>query len=136
MYHYTDSGLKNIYLINGFVKHETPYGPGVSIDDMDGLHKAIGKWLTTVPKPLTGAELRFLRHELDLSQKKLGLMMGKTEQAIGRWERGGAKPIDPAADRLVRIFYIEHVEGNGKFTDGQLVKIDAVADETNERPKI
>lgn len=113
MYHYKDSGLDNIYLVNGFEKHETAYGAGVAIDDIDGLHKAIGKWLATVPKPITGAELRFLRHELDLSQKKLGLMMGKSEQAIGRWERGSAKAIDPAADRLIRIFYVEHVEGNG-----------------------
>lgn len=113
MYHYKDSGLDNIYLVNGFEKHETAYGAGVAIDDIDGLHKAIGKWLATVPKLITGAELRFLRHELDLSQKKLGLMMGKSEQAIGRWERGSAKAIDPAADRLIRIFYVEHVEGNG-----------------------
>lgn len=112
MYHYTDSGLDNIYLVNGFTKRETPYGVGVSIEDIDGLHRTIGKWVATFPKAITGAELRFLRHELDLSQKKLGLMMGKSEQAIGRWERASSKPIDPAADRLIRIFYVEHVDGN------------------------
>lgn len=126
MYHYTDSGLDNIYLVNGFVEHKTAYGVGVAIEDLDGLHRAIGKWLATVPKAITGAELRFLRHELDLSQKKLGLMMGKSEQAIGRWERAKSKPIDPAADRLIRIFYVEHVDGNGTIRDliDQLCKAD------------
>lgn len=112
MYHYTDSGLDNIYLVNGFTPRETPYGLAVAIEDIDGLHRAIGKWLAEFPKPITGAELRFLRHELDLSQKMLGLMMGKSEQAIGRWERSATKAIDPVADRFIRIIYIARVEGN------------------------
>lgn len=117
MYHYTDSGLDNVHLVNGYYERDTPYGRAISIEDMDGLHKTIGRWLVNIAKPLNGAELRFLRHELDLSQKKLGQMMGKSEQAIGRWERASTKAIDPIADRLIRIIYSEWVDGNGPVKD-------------------
>jgi putative transcriptional regulator len=59
MYHYTDSGLDNIYLVNGFNKSETAYGEAVAIDDIDGLHNAIGRWLINDATPITGAKLRF-----------------------------------------------------------------------------
>jgi DNA-binding transcriptional regulator YiaG len=63
--------VDNVVLESGYQEIETPYGRGVSIDNLDALNSAIGKWLLTVPKLLTGAELRFLRHELDMSQGRL-----------------------------------------------------------------
>jgi putative transcriptional regulator len=42
-YHYTECGLDNIYLLNGFDPVETPRGKGVTIRNIDGLHRAIGK---------------------------------------------------------------------------------------------
>jgi DNA-binding transcriptional regulator YiaG len=110
MYHYTDSGLDNIILENGYRLHKTPYGAGVAIEDIDGLHKVIGRWLVELPKPLNGAEFRFLRHELDLSQKKLARMMGKTELTVGRWERARNKPVDPIADRFIRMLYSDYIK--------------------------
>lgn len=109
MYHYTDSGLDNIYLVNGYSVERTPYGEAISIDDLDGLHKVIGRWLVELPKPLVGSEFRFLRHELDLSQKKLAQIMGKTELSVGRWERSASKPVEPLADRFIRLLYVECV---------------------------
>jgi len=41
MLHYTDGGLKNVWLQNGFEIRKTPYGKGVAIHDIDGLTKAI-----------------------------------------------------------------------------------------------
>lgn len=109
MYHYTDSGLENIYLVNGYSVKDTPYGEAVAIEDIDGLHKVIGRWLVELPKPLNGAEFRFLRHELDLSQKKLGQIMGKTELSVGRWERATKKSVESIADRFIRILYTQCV---------------------------
>jgi len=71
LYHYTESGLDNIYLEGGVSFHKTVYGKGVSIADTEGLHKAIGRWLIQLPKPLNGAELRFLRLEMETTQKDL-----------------------------------------------------------------
>jgi hypothetical protein len=36
MYHYTESGLDNVWLANGYTVIETPYGKGVSVRDADG----------------------------------------------------------------------------------------------------
>ena len=39
VYHYTESGLNNVFLENGVSIHEAVYGKGVSIMDTDGLHR-------------------------------------------------------------------------------------------------
>jgi putative transcriptional regulator len=56
MYHYLECGLPKIWLENGYQLHETPYGESLAIDDLAGLHRAIGRSLARKPK-LTGAEL-------------------------------------------------------------------------------
>ena len=91
MYHYIDSGLDNVVLESGYREIDTPYGRGVSIDNLDALHLAIGKWLLNVPK-LNGAEFRFLRHELDMSQGRLARLLGEKEQNIGRLGAGARPP--------------------------------------------
>src|SRR5438552_14429386 len=100
MYHYTESGLQNIWLKDSFRAVKTPYGKGVAIEDVAGLHKAIGRAITQRPK-LTGAELRFLRKELGLSQRALGELIGTSEQNISLWERRGHIP--KVSDRLIKL---------------------------------
>jgi len=112
-YQYTESGLDNVYLENGFTIHETKYGEGVSIQDTAGLHRVIGLWLVELPKPLNGAELRFLRIEMDLSQKHLATIIGSTEQTVRRWEKARNRPIQGTADRMMRALYTEYVGGDG-----------------------
>ena len=67
-YHYTECGLDDVYLLNGFQFHETPYGPGVSIHDVDGLHRAIVLSLCESQRSLTGNEVRFIRKQLEQTQ--------------------------------------------------------------------
>lgn len=112
-YHYTDSGLDNIWLENGYTVHETAYGKGISIQDTNGLHEAIGKWLIEIPKPLNGAELRFIRLEMELTQRDLGGILGVDEQAVRRWEKARAKTMSGPADRLLRVLYEDYLEGDG-----------------------
>jgi putative transcriptional regulator len=111
-YHYTESGLDNIYLENGFTEHKTAYGDGVSIHNTAGLHKAIGKWLVARPIPLNGAELRFLRIEMELTQRDLAGIIGATEQTLRLWEKTRDKFIPGTADRLVRALYFEFAGGD------------------------
>jgi DNA-binding transcriptional regulator YiaG len=115
MYHYTDGGLRHVWLVNGYRRHRTAYGPGVSIDALKALHRAIGLWIVQKPKPLTGAELRFLRQELDLSQKRLAEIVGETAPTVALWERRGRIP--KLADRTLRALYRETVEGNARLRD-------------------
>lgn len=110
-YHYTECGLDNVYLMNGFEVTETPYGPGVIFHDVDGLHLAIGLQLADQSAPLTGAEVRFLRHELDLSQKVLAGLLGVDEQTVARWEKNKATIPGPA-QRLLAAFYREQANGD------------------------
>ena len=111
-HHYIESGLDNIWLESGFTRHSTAYGDGVSIHDSQALHRAIGTRLTGLPIALNGAELRFLRLEMDFSQKALGSLLGVDEQAIRRWEKARSRPISGPADRLLRALYVEWVDGD------------------------
>lgn len=116
-YHYTDSGLDNVWLENGYTIHQTPYGEGISIQDTEGLHKAIGAWVIDQPKPINGAELRFLRMEMELTQRDLAGILGADEQAVRRWEKARTKSVNGPADRLLRALYSEYVTGDGSLRD-------------------
>lgn len=114
MYKYTESGLRNVRLTNGYKWISTPYGKAISIADIEGLHREIGRALTK-KQNLSGADLRFLRKELGWSQKMLGRFLGTSEQNISLWERRGR--ITKAADFLARLLYLEHVNGNIKISE-------------------
>jgi putative transcriptional regulator len=108
MHRYVESGLDNIYLENGYRIHRTPYGAGISIQNTEGLNRAIGRWLVSLPKPLTGAELRFLRLEMEATQKDLASVLGTTEQTLRLWEKHRKKAMPGPADRLLRALYLEY----------------------------
>ena len=103
-YQYRHCGLNNVYLLNGYTIRQTRHGETVSIHDIDGLHRAIAKFLIRERKTLSGPEARFLRHELGYSQKVLAGLLGKNIQTIARWEKGESR-IDGPADRLLRLMY-------------------------------
>jgi DNA-binding transcriptional regulator YiaG len=111
MYHYTDGGLKNVWLVNGYKIHKTPYGEGVSIEDLDGLSAAICLALAKKRSPLSGAELRYVRSAgMKQSQAGLAKLLGNNEQAVARWEKSGKIP--RWADKLVRLLYLAHADGD------------------------
>ena len=97
-YHYTESGLDHIWLEDGFTLENHPnYGELVSIWNARGLHLAIGRWLIGQPRRLTGAEFRFLRTEMDLSQRLLGQLLGVTDRRSpsGKRPASGRSPTGP-----------------------------------------
>ena len=111
MYHYTDGGLKNVWLVNGYTVRETPYGEAVSIHDLDGLTRAICLALTEKAGVLSGREFRYIRQGgMSLSQPALGKMLGADGQSVARWEKTGRVP--KWADKLVRLMYVAHANGN------------------------
>ncbi|HEU0230155.1 MAG TPA: hypothetical protein VFR20_06260 [Burkholderiaceae bacterium] len=110
MYHFTDGGLRNVWLVNGYKTSETPYGSAVSIQDVKGLTRAICKVLVRKKSHLTGAEFRYLRLALLMSQSGLGRTLGRTEQAIASWEKTGHIP--KFADTMMRFIYARHENGD------------------------
>ncbi len=123
MYHYTECGLNNVWLTNGFNRINVDGETAVSISDADQLHEAIGRALANKPY-LTGAELRFLRKEIGLSQKRLADLLGTTEQTVSLWERRGRIP--KGYDRLVRLLFLEKLDGNIKIQEiiNRLIELD------------
>lgn len=113
MYRYVDGGLRNVWLKNGYVEKDTPYGKAVSFHDLEGLTKAICLALSSKPGKLTGAEFRYLRCGLLLSQKSLGKLLGCTEQAIAKWEKTGKVP--KTSDLVVRMLYKKAHDGNERI---------------------
>ena len=111
MHHYTDGGLRNVWLANGYQIKKTPYGEAVAIHDGDGLTEAICIALTRKTGILTGVEFRYIRSAgMLLSQPALGKLLGIDGQSIARWEKSGRVP--RWADKLVRLFYGAHAHGN------------------------
>ncbi len=123
MYHYTECGLNNVWLTNGFNRCNVDGEIAVAISDADRLHEVIGRALASKPY-LTGAELRFLRKEIGLSQKRLADLLGSTEQTVSLWERRGHIP--KGYDRLVRLLFLEKLDGNIKIQEiiNRLIELD------------
>lgn len=112
LYQYTQCGLDYIYLEGGWTKHSTPYGEGVSIEDVDQLHRAIARVVVASPQALRGQELRFLRSLLDLSQAGVASVLGTTRGCVARWEGEPETALPPASDRTLRLFYAQKEGGN------------------------
>ena len=110
MYHYTDGGLRNVWLANGYERLETPYSKALIIQDLPGLTRAICKALIRKNSKLTGAEFRYLRQAMLMSQASLGRTLGRTDQAIAGWEKNSKVP--KFADQMLRVVYAAHADGN------------------------
>jgi DNA-binding transcriptional regulator YiaG len=111
MYHYTDGGLRNVWLANGYEIKKTPFGEGVSFHNLDGLTTSICIALTKKAGVVTGSEFRYIRSAgMLLSQTALGKLMGIDGQSVARWEKTGKVP--KWADKLVRLLYLAQAQGN------------------------
>jgi DNA-binding transcriptional regulator YiaG len=101
MYHYTESGLDNVWLVNGYTVRKTAYGKAVAVIGADSLHAFLVNRLLKKAGRLTGKEVRFLRSFLGFSQANLGTALGVTDQAVSLWERTGRVP--KSGDALLRV---------------------------------
>ena len=81
--------------------------------------------------------LRELRLERNLSQAKLGKMLGVNQTAIGKYERGDAEPNIKMLFQLSQIFEvsIDYLLGNSDDFGIVNVKADKVGSFLNEREK-
>ena len=110
-YHYKECGLDYIYLAGGFI---TSMVPGAGDRRM----------LIEDKKNLSGREIRFLRHEMLMSQATLAKLLEVSEQAIHRWEKGKTGQVPKPAEALIRLLYREHIQAGG----GIRKKLEKLAD--------
>ena len=115
-YHYVECGLPNVWLANGYEKVPSPYGEGVSIRDIKGLHRCLARALCDKPEGLTGAEFRFLRRELDFSQTMMGELVGVGARQIRNIELG-EKLVGEPYNRLIRHMYMARIDPKNSYIE-------------------
>ena len=86
---------------------------------------------------MTIYRLKELRHEYNLSQAKLGKMLGVNQTAIGKYDHGDAEPNIKMLFQLSQIFEvsIDYLLGNSDDFGIVNVKTDKVGSFLNEREK-
>jgi putative transcriptional regulator len=107
-YRYRASGLDYVFLLNGVTVQDTPYGAMVTIDNVHALHRAIGLRIVESAAPIVGAEFRFLRKHMGLSQRELASLMRTSDQTVANYEKRRTEP--GPADAFMRIAYLLHIE--------------------------
>ena len=109
-YHYTECGLDYIFLKNGYTMHETPYGEGVSFDDIEKMNEGIAKVIILNKPVLEGQDLKFLRTVINLTQTTLAELIGITRGGIAKAEAKRSENLTPQMDKLVRIFALKYID--------------------------
>lgn len=131
MYQYQACGLDNVWLENGYVEKQTPYGKAVSVANADQLHELLAMRVAGKSGHLSGKEFRFLRNSMCLSQRALGEMLGVSEQTVSLWEREESA-IPVAQETVVRMLALEKIKGNGKI--GEIIeRVNTVERLVNQR---
>lgn len=132
-YQYVESGLNNVFIsgINPMIDDEGD--EVVTIHAINVLHAEIARGIIESDGGINGAELRFLRTEMGLTQSGLGTLLSVDGQTVGRYERGDT-PIDPTAETLLRRLAGERlVDAFDKSIEelASLVNADDTHDEIN-----
>lgn len=107
-YHYTESGLDNVYLYNVSLVKDVNDEKVIYIPKVNKLHKVIAKGIIGKKGLINDKEIKFLRTEMGLKQSEFSELLGKEAQACGRWERNEAK-IDKTVDTLIRFLVAEYL---------------------------
>ncbi len=105
MFHYKDCGLSSVWLINGYTQEKMNNKCIFRINDKSGLYRLIAKTLINRRGALTGQEMCFIRHEMNLLRQELGKKMGVSTSVIGQWEQS-CHPLPRQADIELRTVYV------------------------------
>lgn len=101
------TGLPNLFLAGGYEHRETSEGRVLVVQDIPGLYAAIGEAIAK-KRDLSGAEVRFLRKRLELSQGELADFLCVSEQTVSLWERGKGE-VPSSQSLLLRVLYLERM---------------------------
>lgn len=108
-YHYTECGLGNVFLKNGFRFFVVDGKREVHIEDKAGLHRAIGKRICD-ERFINGDEFKFLRSELGMTRERLGKVVGVSETMVYLWEKNSAIPRQAVA--AIKALYLDYIQAH------------------------
>ena len=100
-YRYTECGLPDVW-IEGLHSEDDAGEETVRIANVRSLHRLIAKGIVTSAGRLTGAELRYLRSEMGLTQAHLAKLVHRRPLTVSRWEKGQSL-LEGATDAFIRI---------------------------------
>lgn len=105
MYHFTESGLSNLYL-QGFPAHKCPNcgERSVEIQGMSKLLEFIAENLVQKDSILTGEEIRFLRKSLGFKGVEFASRLAISPEHLSRVENG-SEPVSKQIDHMTRFIY-------------------------------
>ncbi|WP_318482574.1 helix-turn-helix domain-containing protein [Photobacterium leiognathi] len=123
MHHYTESGLDNIYLVNGYEITLVDGEECISYTGFEQIQRAIGVTICNQNSWMNAQQFKFLRKEFQLTQSALGRLLFCDRQSIARWEKSETA-IPPLVDITLRALYLEsiHEDSHVRLT------IDSLAD--------
>ena len=122
LYHYTESGLNNLYL-DGVEIFACPNSAcdyfnraTAAIPKIEKLHIFIAKALISQSPPLGGQEVRFLRGALAIKAKDLAAYLHVDPATLSRWEKAN-EPIGEQSELLIRFLVLRLIEE----AEGQMI---------------
>lgn len=108
MYQYKETGMDNVWLVNGHTTVEGPGGTTVQVMSVRQLEKALAQILVQSEAALSGRALRFLRLQLGLQRTEMGRIIGVGAETIIQWEKE-ITVLPVAADFLARVVYVSQL---------------------------
>jgi len=84
------------------------FGDWVMDIDMTELQIVVLKALVGKPAQLTKAELKFIRHFLELTTTEFGKVFGVTHSAVVQWENG-KRNLSPSIELCIRLHVMNHL---------------------------
>jgi len=103
-YHYTESGLDNVYLGNVSVYRCECGEYFASIPAIIELNSVIAIYLIKKKTFLKGQEIKYLRKNAGLNAKTFAEFIGVDKSTLSRWENN-KRTLDKSNDRMIRLFY-------------------------------
>lgn len=121
-YHYTESGLPNVYLVNVEVyRCENCQNEIASIPRPGQLHTLLVKMLLAKQGVMTGDELRFIRKALKMTPKDFADLFTVDPQTIMDWQN--AKTLARQNDTLVRFVVVKLLSDRGELGEQEEIDI-------------